>query len=574
MTPKADPIPEKKSTVSRWPYLLLGAVLALAAGFRWYGAAFGLPALNDPDELMFELGAVRMLSSGTFNPGWFGHPATTTMYVLALVNVGSFAMGWLNGTFANPAGFMAAIYANPGLLILPGRLAMAAFGVLSVWQTWRIGIQLRAGRDGWIIGLFAALLLACSPVYIHYAQIIRSDMMGTAFMLLCIGCALRIADKGRRADYIWAALWLALAVASKWPFAISALAVAGASLHRAALHSGDRREQLTRLAGFTVLAPMLLVAISPYLVLDFQTVVVNLTGEARTHHLGATGGSFFENALWYTRGAIRSGLGIGGMVLASVGLVLIARRARLRVVLLPVLAAHLVIVFQADLRWERWMVPALPLLALSAGLAASALVQTVRERLGARLANGALAALTLVPAALVIPSITEAHARMNDTRQQATHWVEANAPSKSTIMIEHFAFDMIHRAATTSFPLGEVGCVNAQAMLDGRIDYSLVDGNRKGRSKFDYGTMSPAVRATCVSDFYLVTEMERYRAERDKFPKESAAYEALLNDNAIVATFRPEAGVSVGPVVHVLARKPRKPRSDRVLTLAPSSHGR
>ena len=557
MPPKADPIPAQNTKVSRWPYLLLGAVLALAAGLRWYGAAFGLPALNDPDELMFELGAVRMLTSGTLNPGWFGHPATTTMYVLALVNVGSFGMGWLNGTFAGPTEFMAAIYANPGLLILPGRLAMAVFGLLSVWQTWRIGTQLRAGRDGWTIGLFAALLLACSPVYIHYAQIIRSDMMGAAFMLLCIGAALRIADKGRRADYIWAALWLALAVASKWPFAISALAVAGASLHRVTLHPDDRREQLNRLAGFAVLAPVLLVAISPYLLLDFQTVLVNLTGEARTHHLGATGGSFFDNALWYTRGAIRAGLGVGGMILAAGGLVLIARDARLRLVLLPVLAAHLVIVFQADLRWERWMVPALPLLALSAGLAAAALAQRVRGWLGAKLANITLAVLTLAPAALMIPSVTEAQARMNDTRQQATHWVEANAPANAKIMIEHFAFDMINRAATTSFPLGEIGCVNAQAMLDGRIDYSLVDGTRKGRSKFDYGTMSPAVRATCVSDFYLVTEMERYRAERDKFPKETAAYEELLNDNVIVATFRPEAGVSVGPVVHVLARKPR-----------------
>lgn len=36
---------------------------------------------------MFEMGAIKMLRGATINPGWFGHPATTTMYGLALVNI-------------------------------------------------------------------------------------------------------------------------------------------------------------------------------------------------------------------------------------------------------------------------------------------------------------------------------------------------------------------------------------------------------------------------------------------------------------------------------------------------------
>jgi hypothetical protein len=108
-----------------------------------------------------------------------------------------------------------------------------------------------------------------------------------------------------------------------------------------------------------------------------------------------------------------------------------------------------------------------------------------------------------------------------------------------------------------SFPLGEIGCVNAQAMLDGRIDYSLVDGAKKSRSKVDYGTMAAAARPTCASDYYIVTEMERYSAERASFAREYGAYAALLEDGAIIATFRPEPGVSTGPVVHVIARRAR-----------------
>lgn len=552
----ADPAAEPTRRVRLWLGALLAGVLGLAGLLRWYGANFGLPALNDPDELMFQLGAVRILTSMSLNPGWFGHPATTTMYVLAAVDIGVFGFGWLTGAYAGPADFMAAVYPNPGLLILPGRLAMVAFGVLAVWQTFRLGRMIGKGREGWIIGLFASGLLAASPVFVHYAQIIRSDMMGTAFVLLCLGAALRIAEHGRRVDYGWAALWLALAVASKWPFAIAALSVAGAWVHYTSGHRPAWREQMLHLAGFAVLSPLLLVMISPFLVLDYQMVLQNLAGEARPQHLGATGGGFASNAWWYAQGPLRAALGAGGVVFSLAGLVLIARDARLRWVLLPFVAVHFVIICSADLRWERWVVPILPILALGAGMVAAQAIALMQQQ--PRYAQViVLAALVVMPLTLIDPTLTAARARMNDTRQQATQWLDKRAADDATIMIEHFAFDMVHRAPTVSFPLGDIGCVNAQAMLDGRIDYSLVEGARKGRSKFDYGTMEAAVRPTCISDYYIVTEMERYADERAAFPAEYAAYAALLDNGEIAATFRPEEGVSTGPVVHVIARRPR-----------------
>lgn len=535
---------------------LLLAIVVLAGGLRWYGADFGLPALNDPDELMFQLGAVRILTSATLNPGWFGHPATTTMYTLALVDIGVFVWGWLTGAYGGPAEFVAAVYPKPELLILPGRLAMVAFGVLAVWQTARLGRMMAKGADGWIIALLAAALLATSPVFVQYAQIIRSDMMGTAFVLLCLGAALRIAEHGRRADYGWAALWLALAVASKWPFAIAALSVAGAWAYRMSQHGTDRPAQLMRIAGFAVLAPVLLVVISPYLVLDYQTVLVNLSGEARPRHLGATGAGPLGNAWWYVSGPLWHGLGVGGFALAAAGLVLMVRDARARLVLVPFLIVHFGIICAHDLRWERWVVPILPILALAAGLAAVRLLAVMRKEPPASRAI-VVAALGVMPLALVPVTLAEARVRMNDTRQQATRWVDSRAAPEATIMIEHFAFDMVHRAPTVSFPLGDIGCVNAQAMLDGRIDYSLVDGAKKGRSKVDYGTMAAAVRPTCASDYYIVTEMERYSAERAAFAAEYGAYAALLEDGDIAATFRPEPGVSTGPVVHVIKRRAR-----------------
>jgi hypothetical protein len=94
--------------------LALGLAALSAFLLRLHAINFGLPGLDDPDELMFEMGAIRMLSHATLNPGWFGHPATTTMYGLALVNISVFGVGHLAGWYPTLKSFGAAVYADPG----------------------------------------------------------------------------------------------------------------------------------------------------------------------------------------------------------------------------------------------------------------------------------------------------------------------------------------------------------------------------------------------------------------------------------------------------------------------------
>ena len=69
---------EKLIEAGRTRWLAPFAVMALALALRLHGLRSGLPAINDPDELMFQLGALKMLSGKTLNPGWFGHPALIT----------------------------------------------------------------------------------------------------------------------------------------------------------------------------------------------------------------------------------------------------------------------------------------------------------------------------------------------------------------------------------------------------------------------------------------------------------------------------------------------------------------
>lgn len=532
--------------------LLFLAVLAIGVALRLHGIAFGLPALNDPDELMFEMGATKMLTGGAMNPGWFGHPATTTMYVLALVNSATFGVGWLLGSFSTPTEYLQVIYKDPSIVILPGRLAIALFAMVTIWQVWRMGRDL----GGPIAGLIAALLLASSPVHVTYSQIIRSDMMGTVFLLMTISAALRIARDGKAADYRWAALALALAVSSKWPFAIAGAAVAGAVAVRLFERGRIARADLRNFGAFLVLAPILLVLISPYLVLDHQTVLRNLTGEARTQHLGATGGGFLDNAWWYLSGPLLNGLGAIGLALAGAGLVVMTRTRAIAWAVLPVLVAHILIICLHGLRWERWVLPVLPLLALAAGLAGAAGIRMAQARWPSGRAGVLAGALMCTAPILLIPSAwTKAAARTNDTRQAATRWAATHVPPGSVVMIEHFAFDVVSQPWTVIFPMGDAGCIDAKAMLDGKTDYREIEAARGARSNVDYGTVARSRRATCRADYAILMEMARYQDERARFPAQAAAYDALLRDMKIEAIFRPEPDKRAGPVMIVLKAK-------------------
>ncbi len=527
----------------------LFAILVGALAMRLATIGFGLPALNDPDELMFEMGAIRMLTGPTLNPGWFGHPATTTIYLLAIIDILVFAGGWLGGLFASPDAFAQTVYGDPSWVILPGRIAMALFAVATIWLTARLAARFFGERTG----VIAALLLAFNPVHIAWSQIIRSDMMACVFMLLCLTAAVDIAERGRWRDHVLAALWLGLAIATKWPFALSAIGIAAGSWLAVRSDVLDGRRALIRLVATGLMAIGFLFAISPYLLLAYPTVIANLQGEGQAHHLGATGGGFLANLWWYIRVPLLSGFSLWGLWLLAWGWGSLPRHRDAFAILTPVAVGFVIILCGQRLIWERW---ALPLMTIGAIIAAHGwIVQAgwFRRHAGkawARVVPAGMLCLAL--ATLGQRSWADAKARTHDTRQIAAAWARSHIPPGSTLLIEHFAFDLLGQPWHFLFPMGDAGCVDAGAMLHGRIRYSTIERARRGRSNVDYGTVSPQMRATCRADFAILTQADRYRAERAQFPREYAAYQSLQQHGHAVAVIRPVPGRSGGPMVTIM----------------------
>ncbi|MFC4255000.1 ArnT family glycosyltransferase [Croceibacterium xixiisoli] len=550
-----DPIsPARNTRRSIWgARVALLLILAGAAAIRVHGAAFGLPDLNDADEPLFMMTAFDMLRGPTLNPGWFGHPATITFYCIGLVSLLVGGLGIATGRFADVDGFASAVYADPAILFLPARLFFVACGVICVWQVYRLGRKIGGPDDvrGRMLGLLAAALLAVNAVHIEYSQLIRTDVQASVFMLAVTLCSWNIFRHGRLRDCLFAGIFLGLGIATKWPTAIMALSPL-AAIAWLGWCARDRAWALRSAVAFATAAIVSLLIASPFLLLDYATVMENLAGEARKAHPGATGSGFFGNIAWYVSGPLLRSFGLVGLALAGLGVAgLLLRRRDVAIAVAPGFIAMFIVLCAGALVWERWTVPILPFLALAAAWAICTALDWLRARFRRRLPGLELAVLALVAIPMGQSAMAGQAERLNDTRQAAAQWIRDKAPPGSVVLVEHAALGLIGEGWDIRFPLGTAGCINAGDALTGRIKYNEVEDKRAGRPVVDIGNLPPEVLPGCRVDYAIFTHYDGYTGQA-VFAKEAGIYRSLAAGGREVAVFRPQPGVRGGPVTRIV----------------------
>ena len=535
--------------------LALALILLVALGWRLHNIGFGLPSLYDPDEPIFMITALRMLTEGSLNPGWFGHPGTTTITLLALIDVIIAAWGLASGRYAGIAELSRAAYADPALLFVPARVAMALIGTGCVWLTYGLGKRLH----GPATGLVAAALLGVNALHIAWSQVIRTDIHASLFMLACLLFAVRIADHGRIRDYLLAGAFAGLATATKWPAATVFIAVIGAFLFARLQRSQAGRPPLRWLFAAAGASLVALFIASPFIFLDWPTMLANVSGEVKAGHLGHNGAGFLDNLVYYLRGPVGGSIGVIGLVLVLGGAIVSGVRSPVaRWTIIPAAFLFLGLICTQNLIWSRWVLPIMPMICIFAGVALVSLGQAIAGRLsGARLAV-AIAVLAIVAGA---PSLKAAIAgsaeRANDTRIQAARWATAHIPAGSRVVFEHLELSLRNRPWQILFPIGDAGCIDGQRALRDGIDYDDVQRLRNGRPIVDLGNVSLNRIETCRADFAVLAYYDLYQAERALYPAELATYRRLLAGGRTVALFIPSPGRAGGPVVRVVALPPR-----------------
>jgi hypothetical protein len=344
-----------------------------------------------------------------------------------------------------------------------------------------------------------------------------------------------IARQGRVRDYALAGMFVGLGCATKWPVGL----IAAGPLCVAAWEIARGRPAWRGLAVFAGCAAAALFIASPYLLLDYPTVLKHVAAEARTSHPGATGGGFLANLGWYASGPLLASFGAVGLALAVAGFaVLPLRYGKEALAILPASALLMIVICAQALVWERWVIPLLPFLALAAAASVCAIGDRLRKRWVAPLAAVAVAIPMLLSAQL---AATE---RQNDTRQIAAAWMRAHVPPGRTVLVEHAGFDLLHAGYRLCFPLGSAGCIDASQALGGRIRGSQVESSRAGSALIDLGHVAPDKRATCRADYAVLTHWQVYRTEPAAYAAELASYRAVLRGGTLEAVIRPEPGRS------------------------------
>ena len=531
--------------------IALGLILLVALGWRLHNIGFGLPSMYDPDEPIFMITALRMLAEGTLNPGWFGHPGSTTITLVALIDGGIAGWGLVSGRYADIGEFSRAAYANPGLLFIPARVAMALLGTLCVWLTYALGRRLH----GTATGLIAAGLLAVNGLHIAWSQVIRTDIHASVFMMASLLFAARIAERGRLGDYLLAGAFAGLATATKWPAATVFIAVIGAFTFARLQRDRTKRPPMLWLAAAAAASVVAMFVASPFIFLDWQTVLANVSGEVKAGHLGHNGGSFFDNLAFYLGGPVTGSIGLVGLALVLGGVALSAIRSRVaRWTMIPAALLFLGLICTQNLIWSRWVLPVLPMLCIGAAFAIVSIAAMIRHRLSKIPFRLSIAALAIgVGAVPVMAAVAQSRERANDTRSQAARWAVANIPTGSRVVFEHLELSLRDRPWRILFPIGSAGCIDGVALLRGGVDFDEVQQLRNGSPIVDLGNVSPQRIETCRADYAVLAYYDLYRAERDRYPAEYDTYRKLLAGGRTVALFRPVPGRSGGPVVRIVA---------------------
>lgn len=447
--------------------VFLGLALLIIAGFfmRVWGISFGLPHIYHPDE-GFEVNRALQLASGSFD---FTRVAKGGYFYVIFVEFGFlFVFAKLAGLVETTKDFALWFIRDPSAFYLIGRFTTAVIGTICVYLTFRVGERY---HSRWL-GLVAAIFVAFNSLHIQHSHYITVDMPLTTLVMASLLCMLKLLDSGQPRFYLWTGFFIALASMTKLPgvvllvpFFIAHL-VFQRNLGKAWLPAIFAKDGLL---GFIVFL-VVYVAGAPGIVIYLPGIVstvfglYGIEGEAEddmSDEPPGTGGmedagvelataSDFQAFNFYLGATIES-MGWPVFILSIIGLLYAARYLRAKNwVLISFVVTFFVLLAlsaQADMAFNRYVLPFLPALAV---LAAAPLVDLIRKlfepRMNYRPVVAIIALAAVAPSFLAAIENNQAFGIV-DSRTQAKNWIEEKVPAGATVLIEGFSAQVYRASA-------------------------------------------------------------------------------------------------------------------------------
>jgi hypothetical protein len=412
------------------------AVLLLALGLRLPAATAGLPYLGYVDEGHVLHRVVRMLRTGSWDPGWYLYPSFPLILLTAAARLEAPVYRAVHGhpLAADLSAFPPLLYdlVEPADLIVLGRVLtlLASLGIVLL-----TGLLARR-LAGEAAGLFAALCAALVPALVIRGAVITVDPWAALFAVAAIFCAEGAVRGGRPyRDALLAGAMTGLACASKYPAALVAVAV-GATLLRVGGEGAWRlRVRCLEIAALAALAAAVLAM--PAWVTSTHAVLTDIARQS-VFYAGQNMGSYWDQAVG--RAEWDQPLEhpeVGAVFLAWIVLGWLAaladRRSRATAIAWTLWAGVAALALcRYPFRPFRNLLPLVPLGCVLAALLVARLRERVPRRAWVDAAVVVLAGLLLLP-----PSLAYARGRRDliDSRVQAVDWIRAHSATGDPLLV-------------------------------------------------------------------------------------------------------------------------------------------
>jgi hypothetical protein len=441
--------------------ILLWLIAGLALVLRVWGMWYGLPYLLHIDEQVFVNAGMRF-GLGDFNPRWFGHPGNILMYLLFVGFLGFYGVGFVFGWFDSAQAFSEYFFADPTVFYLVGRSIGVFAGTLSVIATGHLGKRLVNER----VGIIAAIFLAVDPLCVINAKFIRTDVLGTLFIILAIFWGVKYCDCSRRKYAILSSIAVGLAAANKYPYIVSGVITLLLVFFKWRKRTGHNPDRLS-LSNFPwrfllVNCAIILLSffcVTPFFFFDFRTVLKDVSVEAYGHHLGAESLTLLRNFWWYFSEVLPRSTGLPIILGAVLGVFLILRNIdvrKLMIIVFPMFyfSGIIFVIGSFHLSATHWVIPILPFIGLYAAIAVDFLSSRLALFGNLKKINAVairMTALTILSLLFSIHSLKETISNnreliMPDTRQACTEWIRKHIP-EGKFAQEFYSFQPYSRYA-------------------------------------------------------------------------------------------------------------------------------
>ena len=402
----------------------VGAVLLLAFGLRIWGIGHGLPYAYNADENAHFVTRAIGLFGHDWDPNYYVNPPAYTYLVHLALGLWFGGRAGVSNTFAG----------DPTEIWLISRTLAALLGTLAVWLLYLAGSRLVDRR----VGLLSAGIFAVAFLPVFYSKLALNDVPTLAGVCLALWGAAGMLREGRLRDYVWAAIGLGLACATKYTGGIVLLPIIGAAAAQFAAPGG----RPGALRGTGVVAGLSLLTFfiaNPYAVLDFASFWDGLTHQSTASgdaagKLGLTQESGYAYYLW----SFGWGLGWLPLFFAIGGAVrLFFDERRLLWMLVPPIILFVLFMGSQERYFGRWLMPVFPFVCVLAAYAAIELADWLgRFSPALRPTFVAAAVVILCGQGFVYSLHSGLVTSREDTRNIAREWMVLNVPAGTKIVVE------------------------------------------------------------------------------------------------------------------------------------------